>query len=219
MIRVAPQSGGEYFLSVLSTRERRLDASVNNTASMAGCLEMEKDGVRQTPVASHIGTFVLTNILFSLFKMTALEPGTDRLIKRQVSFAVHNFPALEHAVSNSQQPLLIIDLETIVDELEERMKRHGYAKSLIILYVNELQRRLDAELPWPEYVYHGSRRFSPSSPGSFPCRTHGNEKILIRTSHYTRALLQDRTAQRTTVTSILAHFSDTRKTQRCILAY
>ncbi|KZT33223.1 hypothetical protein SISSUDRAFT_432557 [Sistotremastrum suecicum HHB10207 ss-3] len=113
-----------------------------------------------------------------------------------VSFAVHNFPALEHAVSNSQQPLLIIDLETIVDELEERMKRHGYAKSLIILYVNELQRRLDAELPWPEYVYHGSRRFSPSSPGSFPCRTHRNEKILIRTSHYTRALQQDRTAQR-----------------------
>ncbi|KZT31947.1 NAD(P)-binding protein [Sistotremastrum suecicum HHB10207 ss-3] len=133
--RLAKKSAEEFM-----ARETRLDALINNAASMAGPYGMAEDGIQQMVVTNHISPFVLTNTLLPLLKKTASEPGSDVRIVN-VSSTAHNFPASEHAVFDSKEALN----NRFGDSITERMKRYGYTKLMNILHMNELQRRLDAE--------------------------------------------------------------------------
>ncbi|EMD32267.1 hypothetical protein CERSUDRAFT_88265 [Gelatoporia subvermispora B] len=128
------KESGELFIRV----ESRLDGLILNAALMMAPYLKSVDGVQDVMMVNHFSHFVLTRTLLPLLKTTAAEPGSDVRIVA-VSSAAHTFASNVHFRSLDD-----INKE-YNDAMIPKMARYGLSKLANILFIKELQKRLDAE--------------------------------------------------------------------------
>ncbi|EMD32269.1 hypothetical protein CERSUDRAFT_88268 [Gelatoporia subvermispora B] len=128
------KESGERFIQV----ETRLDGLILNAALTSSPYLKSVDGVQDVMMVNHIGHFVLTRTLLPLLKRTAAEPGSDVRIVA-VSSAAHAF------VSNVHFRNLDDINKDYNDAMIPQLTRYGLSKLANVLFIKELQKRLNAE--------------------------------------------------------------------------
>ncbi|TDL29008.1 NAD-P-binding protein [Rickenella mellea] len=131
----ATKAAADVFLS----KEKRLDILINNAAMLASPYSMNAIGVQETIVVNYLSPFVFTQTLLPCLYRTAAEPGTDVRIVNVSSHAHALAPA--GARFRSKEDLNIsYDAKFLAS-----MKRYGVSKLAVILWTDELQRRIDVD--------------------------------------------------------------------------
>ncbi|EMD32270.1 hypothetical protein CERSUDRAFT_99662 [Gelatoporia subvermispora B] len=128
------KESGELFIQV----ESRLDGLILNAALMFAPYLKSVDGVQDVMMVNHISHFVLTRTLLPLLKTTATEPGSDVRIVA-VSSAGHAL------VSNVHFRNLDDINKEYSDAMIPKVARYGLSKLANVLFIKELQKRLNAE--------------------------------------------------------------------------
>ncbi|EMD32268.1 hypothetical protein CERSUDRAFT_99659 [Gelatoporia subvermispora B] len=128
------KESGELFIQV----ETRLDGLILNAALTMAPYLKSVDGVQDVMMVNHFSHFVLTRTLLLLLKTTAAEPSSDVRIVA-VSSGAHSM------VSNVHFRNLDDVNKEYNDVMLPRMARYGLSKLANVLFIKELQRRLDAE--------------------------------------------------------------------------
>ncbi|EIM89870.1 NAD-P-binding protein [Stereum hirsutum FP-91666 SS1] len=138
VMRLARKAGEE-----LLSKETRLDILVNNAAWATRDYELSEDGIEKAVAVNHLGHFVLTDTVLPLMRSTAHLLGADVRIVA-VSSMVYNragskdFSSLEALNSVQGKP-------GQKNTFTSKLWRYSTTKLQNILWVAELQRRLDAE--------------------------------------------------------------------------
>ncbi|KAI0265364.1 hypothetical protein BC834DRAFT_879075 [Gloeopeniophorella convolvens] len=124
-------------------RESRLDVLINNAGRLYDDYVMTQDGLEQSVEVNHVALSVFTQSLLPLMKTTASEPGSD------VRIVVVGSKAYQYA----PKTLKFGDLAGFNDRYGSlgptwfwpKFMRYCVSKMMNMLWVPELQRRLDAE--------------------------------------------------------------------------
>ncbi|KAG9046988.1 hypothetical protein FS837_003278 [Tulasnella sp. UAMH 9824] len=132
------KAGAQRFLA----QESRLDILINNAGvNLPGYFTVSEGGltINKMMTINHLGGFVLTQELLPVLKRTAIEPGSDvRVIV--VSSWTHR------DVSTKPDYRTLEGWNAINEEgLIAQNKRYSVSKLANVLFVKELQSRLDAE--------------------------------------------------------------------------
>lgn len=137
-IRKAKEAA-ERFLAM----ENYLDILILN-AAIAGDYETNEDGIETAMATNHFGPFVFTKMLLDLMKKTSSKPGSDVRIVA-VSSVVHEqvdgLPIQFKDEAEVSVPFPANNSNT----WSQMMARYGRSKLANVLFVNELQSRLEAE--------------------------------------------------------------------------
>lgn len=121
--------------------ESRLDILINNAAQLTGAFEKSNDGISKLMVVNHFGPYVFTRTLLPLMSKTSEEPNSDVRIVTLTSFAHDRARAAAPDISFRD----IEDFNTeFADDFYPDWSRYSVTKLTNILFMNELQRRLDA---------------------------------------------------------------------------
>ncbi|KAI0293634.1 NAD-P-binding protein [Multifurca ochricompacta] len=123
--------------------ESRLDVLVNNAGRLYDDYVLTKDGLEQSVEVNHVALSVFTQALLPLLKTTASQPGSD----------VRIIVIGSRAYMYSPSDLKFGDLEGFNDYYGKagstafwpKFMRYCVSKLMNMLWVPELQRRLDAE--------------------------------------------------------------------------
>ncbi|OCH93974.1 NAD-P-binding protein [Obba rivulosa] len=122
----------------LVQQETRLDGLILNAALMMADYAKSIDGIQDVMTVNHFSHFVFTRTLLPLLKTTAAQPGSDVRIVA-VSSGAHSMVS----------KMRFRDLDDInkeyTDAMLPKMARYGMSKLANILFIKELQKRLDAE--------------------------------------------------------------------------
>lgn len=115
--------------------------TVNNAAQLTGAFEKSNDGISKLMVVNHFGPYVFTRTLLPLMSKTSEEPNSDVRIVTLTSFAHDRARAAAPDISFRD----IEDFNTeFADDFYPDWSRYSVTKLTNILFMNELQRRLDA---------------------------------------------------------------------------
>ncbi|EIM89871.1 NAD-P-binding protein [Stereum hirsutum FP-91666 SS1] len=138
VMRLAKKAGEE-----LLSKETRLDILVNNAAWAMKDYELSEDGIEKAVAVNYLGHFVLAETVLPLMKSTAQLPGADVRIVSVASIVYDqagskDFSSLEALNSIQGKP-------GKEDGWFSKLWRYATSKFQIVLWVGELQRRLDAE--------------------------------------------------------------------------
>ncbi|KAG9081170.1 hypothetical protein FRC06_005755 [Ceratobasidium sp. 370] len=106
--------------------------------------EVNEDDVEVTMATNHLGPFVFTQTVLDLMKQTSAKPGSDVRIVSVASMAHDMLGSLPLTFSDSSE-LSSPFPPTNYDSWMNRLVRYGRSKVANILFISELQRRLDAE--------------------------------------------------------------------------
>ncbi|EIM89867.1 NAD-P-binding protein [Stereum hirsutum FP-91666 SS1] len=148
VMKLAKKAGEE-----LLSKETRLDILVNNAAWTIKDYELSEDGIEKAVAVNHLGHFILTETVLPLMKATSQLPGADTRIVAVSSDAYSragttDFSSLEALNSAQGKP-------GSENTFFTKLWRYGTTKLQNILWVGELQRRLDAEgIPITVIVIH-----------------------------------------------------------------
>ncbi|KAI1211039.1 NAD(P)-binding protein [Annulohypoxylon truncatum] len=108
----------------------RIDVVINNAAVMATPFELTPDGIELQLAASHLGHFLLTNmILPKVLAAAAAGPGGARLVL--LTSSGHRYSGVRFSDPNFAEPGSYTPYDA-----------YGQAKSAVILYAVALNRRL-----------------------------------------------------------------------------
>ncbi|KAH9853297.1 NAD-P-binding protein [Lenzites betulinus] len=123
-------------------KEKRLDVLVNNAALLLIPYEKSHDGLQDIIMVNYIGTCLFTRALLPLLKSTAQEPNSDVRVVCLNSGAHFQCP-------NDVRFRNLDDLNRdFTDTSFPQYTRYAYSKVMQLLFVRELQRRLDEkEIP------------------------------------------------------------------------
>ncbi|KAI0368449.1 NAD-P-binding protein [Pilatotrama ljubarskyi] len=120
-------------------KEKRLDVLVNNAALLLVPSAKSKDGIQDIVMVNYIGACVLTRALLPMLKQTAGEPSSD------VRVVFLNSARHYHCSSDVR----FRNLEDLNRDFEDtsfpQLLRYSHTKIMQLLFVRELQRRLDRE--------------------------------------------------------------------------
>ncbi|KAF4615731.1 hypothetical protein D9613_012455 [Agrocybe pediades] len=119
-------------------KEKRLDVLINNAAVGLGPFKINSDGILDVMTINHVSHFAFTQTLLPLMKETCKEDGSDVRIVNLTSAAflqveVDSFAGKE-SLNKVYGPGLLQEIKT-----------YGISKLANVLYMKELQVRLDAE--------------------------------------------------------------------------
>ncbi|KAG8736738.1 hypothetical protein FRC10_008980 [Ceratobasidium sp. 414] len=106
--------------------------------------EVNEDGVEVMMATNHFGPFVFTKTVLDLMKQTSEKPGSDVRIVCLTSAAHDMLGSLPVTFSDPSE-LSSPFPPTNYDSWMNRLARYGRSKLATILFVSELQRRLDAD--------------------------------------------------------------------------
>ncbi|KAI9059034.1 NAD-P-binding protein, partial [Trametes sanguinea] len=120
-------------------REARLDVLINNAAMLLVPYTKSRDDLQDIVMVNYIGTCVFTRSLLPILKKTAQEPDSDvRVVCLNSARHYHcpgdvrfrNLDDLNRDFENTSFPQLL---------------RYSYTKIMQLLFIRELQRRLDEQ--------------------------------------------------------------------------
>ncbi|TDL29018.1 NAD-P-binding protein [Rickenella mellea] len=131
--RAAKQSA-EVFLQ----KEQRLDILINNAAIMSSPFQMNAVGIQETMVVNHFSPFIFTRTLLPLLKSTA-EAGSDVRIIAVTSSTITMVPRDAHFRTREDWNV------KYEGQVFDGLKRYAKSKLASVLWINELQRRLNAD--------------------------------------------------------------------------
>ncbi|KAI0319571.1 NAD-P-binding protein [Amylostereum chailletii] len=147
--------------------EKRLDILINNAGRLASDYVQADSGVEMSVAVNHIGPFVLTTMLLPLLKSTASLPGSDVRIISLTSYAY-----------KLAGPVRFTTLDDLNDPRGApgarngwlaKFRRYGATKLMIILFIGELQRQLDAEnIPITAMAVHPGEIATPAAITNTP---------------------------------------------------
>ncbi|EJD34847.1 NAD(P)-binding protein [Auricularia subglabra TFB-10046 SS5] len=133
------QSARDGAHAFLGLGEERLDILVNNAALLSKAYELSPDGVVDTLGTNHFGHVVLTQALLPLLTKTARAPGAD---VRIITIGSDSY--------KWQKKLRLATVEQMNerrggDSFNAQMQRYSVSKLAQMMWMRELQARLDAE--------------------------------------------------------------------------
>ncbi|KAI0036127.1 NAD-P-binding protein [Vararia minispora EC-137] len=155
------QSAAQAILS----RETKLDLLVNNAGRLASDYVLNEMGIEMSVAVNHVGPFVFTKALLPLLRATAALPGNDVRIISLSSASYEWAGAVDFtSVEGLNNPYAS---KGAVNAWSAKFRRYGATKLMIILFVRELQRRLDEEgVPITCMAVH------PGQVGTAGCKEH-----------------------------------------------
>ncbi|KAF4965721.1 hypothetical protein FSARC_6504 [Fusarium sarcochroum] len=136
----------------LKKKETKLHILINNAAASTSSTELVDGKYEQHMAANHMGPFLLVNRLFPLFETAASEKGADvRIIN--ISSVAHVKMLPGHFTFNFDSPTCFKDpvswypwqwrfLGRFMFNFD--IIRYSVSKAAVVLFTQELQRRLDA---------------------------------------------------------------------------
>ncbi|KAG8685725.1 hypothetical protein FRC09_014566 [Ceratobasidium sp. 395] len=125
-------------------RENQLDILVLNAAIGDKKFELNDDGIEIMLGTNHFGPFVFTTIVLDLMKQTSAKPGSDvRIVS--VASKTHEMLSADSVHFADTNELKSTFPPTNPDSWLNRLFRYSRSKIANVLFVNELQRRLDEE--------------------------------------------------------------------------
>ncbi|KAG8741418.1 hypothetical protein FRC12_015684 [Ceratobasidium sp. 428] len=139
-------------LDILSTRillvpDRELTFrswKVHNAAIGDKTFEINDDGIEVTLGTNHFGPFVFTTTVLDLMKQTSAKPGSDvRIVS--VASKTHEMLGSDSVHFADTDELKTTFPSTNPDSWLNRLLRYSRSKLANVLFVSELQHRLDAE--------------------------------------------------------------------------
>ncbi|KAI0637552.1 NAD-P-binding protein [Trametes polyzona] len=120
-------------------KEQRLDILVNNAALLLLPFQKTHDGVQDIVMVNYVGTFVFTRALLPLLKRTALQGNNDVRIVNVSSSAQTQCP-------NDVRFRNLDDFNRdFASSTFPRLMRYSLSKLMQLMFLKELQSRLDAE--------------------------------------------------------------------------
>ncbi|KAI0048695.1 NAD-P-binding protein [Auriscalpium vulgare] len=124
-------------------KEGRLDILVNNAGRLSDEYLLTEDGIEQSVSVNHVGMSVFTHGLLGLLKKTAKQPDSDvRIVV--VSSGAYRW-AMKAPKFASLEDFNDFQGKEGSDDWWPKFTRYGTSKLMNLLWVPELQRRLDAE--------------------------------------------------------------------------
>lgn len=134
------RQAAEDFLS----RESRLDILINNAAIGAGPYALTDDGYESSLGGNHLAHFVFTTTLLPTLTSTSKLPGSDVRIITLTSGA-HAYAPKGFSFATKDDFKKLYAPEAKKDTVMNGFARYGLSKLANLLFMSELQRRLDAE--------------------------------------------------------------------------
>ncbi|KAL1939678.1 hypothetical protein VTO73DRAFT_9711 [Trametes versicolor] len=120
-------------------REERLDVLINNAAMLLVPYVKSHDGIQDIVMVNYIGPCAFTRALLPLLKTTAQEPNSDVRV-------VYLNSARHYHCSTDVRFRNLDDLNRDFEDTSfPQLLRYSYTKIMQLLFVRELQRRLDDE--------------------------------------------------------------------------
>ncbi|KAI0314286.1 NAD-P-binding protein [Amylostereum chailletii] len=132
---VKSKESAEAFLS----KEKRLDILVNNAGRLAFEYALTPEGIEESVATNHVGQFVFTTSLLPLIKATAKMPHSD------VRILIHSSRGAPATVRYEFASLADFNDIGTSNSFLGRVKRYSTTKFMNLLFMFELQARLDAE--------------------------------------------------------------------------
>ncbi|KAI0061086.1 NAD-P-binding protein [Artomyces pyxidatus] len=133
------KSAAEEFIE----KEQRLDVLVNNAGRLYDDYVLTKEGIERSIAVNHLGLAVFTNGLLPLLKNTAKEPGSDVRIVT-VSSAAYQW-AIKSPTFASLDDLNDYQGKMGSKGWWPKFTRYCTSKMMNLMWLSELQRRLDVE--------------------------------------------------------------------------
>ncbi|KAI0637553.1 NAD-P-binding protein [Trametes polyzona] len=120
-------------------QEQRLNVLINNAAMLLVPYQKSHDGIQDIVMVNYIGAYTLTRALLPLLRSTAQEPNSD------VRVVCLNSARHYHCPSDVR----FRDVHDLNRDYEDtsfpQLLRYSYTKIMQLLFIRELQRRLDDE--------------------------------------------------------------------------
>ncbi|KAI0640561.1 NAD-P-binding protein [Trametes meyenii] len=119
--------------------EDRLDVLINNAAILLHPYQKSHDGIQDIVMVNYLGTVVLTRALLPLLKRTAQQPEAD------VRIIAINSNANNHCAKDVRFRNLDDFNRDFENTAFPQYNRYAFSKGMQLMFVKELQRRLDQE--------------------------------------------------------------------------
>ncbi|KAH8663750.1 hypothetical protein BGZ61DRAFT_367364 [Ilyonectria robusta] len=140
-------------IDVLKTKERKVDILINNAAVSVGSTELVAGGYEQHMVGNHMGPFLLVNRILPLLKNATKDKEADvriisfsstapiSMLPRNFNFQFSHKSGLTEPVT--QWPWAWRYVGRFMFGFD--MIRYAVSKAAVVLFIKELQRRLDEQ--------------------------------------------------------------------------